>query len=283
MYSQHMNVPSFILTSSQWPQIRSQWIAFAMPFSNEGNTSSLANVAIGPFWSLYTTGCRSCQREDGMDDMKKGTQLLEVYALEIQMHTELKNNKQLKALYKRALDVKSAIPHPRIMGIIRECGGKMHMHERAWSDAATDFFEVRWKQTHRNAYFGSSPWSLQEVRSEFCISLHGLVYICLWKPYTCMTCLQHTIKHMIARKIVDNLLELQAFKSYDEAGAMRRVQCLKYLVLANMLMESSVDPFDAQEAKPYKNDNQVLAMTDLVQAYQRNDISAFERILKTNK
>ena len=76
---------------------------------------------------------------------------------------------------------------------------------------------------------------------------------------------------------------LQAFKSYDEAGAMRRVQCLKYLVLANMLMESLVDPFDAQEAKPYKNDSQVLAMTDLVQAYQRNDISAFERILKTNK
>lgn len=76
---------------------------------------------------------------------------------------------------------------------------------------------------------------------------------------------------------------VQAFKSYDEAGATRRVQCLKYLVLANMLMESSVDPFDAQEAKPYKNDPQVLAMTDLVQAYQRNDIKAFERILRTNK
>ena len=39
---------------------------------------------------------------------------------------------------------------------------------------------------------------------------------------------------------------LQAFKSYDEAGVMRRIQCLKYLVLANMLMESNVDPFDAQ-------------------------------------
>lgn len=28
------------------------------------------------------------------------------------------------------------------MGVIRECGGKMHMHERAWADAATDFFEA---------------------------------------------------------------------------------------------------------------------------------------------
>jgi hypothetical protein len=50
---------------------------------------------------------------------------------------------------------------------------------------------------------------------------------------------------------------LQAFKNYDEAGNMRRVQCLKYMVLANMLMESKVDPFDAQEAKPYKQDPEV--------------------------
>lgn len=28
------------------------------------------------------------------------------------------------------------------MGIIRECGGKMHMAERQWPDAATDFFEA---------------------------------------------------------------------------------------------------------------------------------------------
>lgn len=49
----------------------------------------------------------------------------------------------------------------------------------------------------------------------------------------------------------------QAFKSYDEAGNARRVQCLKYMVLATMLMESRVDPFDAQEAKPYKQDPEV--------------------------
>jgi COP9 signalosome complex subunit 2 len=28
------------------------------------------------------------------------------------------------------------------MGVIRECGGKMHMHERSWAEAATDFFEA---------------------------------------------------------------------------------------------------------------------------------------------
>ena len=60
----------------------------------------------------------------------------------LQMYTEMRNTKKLKELYQRALTIKSAIPHPRIMGIIRECGGKMHMHERLWSEAATDFFEV---------------------------------------------------------------------------------------------------------------------------------------------
>ena len=48
----------------------------------------------------------------------------------------------LQQLYQQALMIKSAIPHPRIMGIIHECGGKMHMAERQWAEAATDFFEA---------------------------------------------------------------------------------------------------------------------------------------------
>jgi len=155
---------------------------------------------------------KSCQAEDGTDDLKKGTQLLEVYALEIQMHTAMKNNKKLASLYAKALQIKSAIPHPKIMGVIRECGGKMHMAQREWEKARNDFFE--------------------------------------------------------------------AFKNYDEAGVQRRVQCLKYLVLANMLMNSDINPFDSQEAKPYKNDPEIVAMTNLVSAYMRNEIKEFEKLLK---
>merc|ERR1719447_1658629 len=40
---------------------------------------------------------QSCQTVDGEDDLKKGTQLLEVYALEIQMYTAQKNNKKLES------------------------------------------------------------------------------------------------------------------------------------------------------------------------------------------
>lgn len=90
---------------------------------------------------------KACQFEDGSDDPSKGTYSLEVYSLEILMYADQRNNKRLKvgpmcfsglpahradirqALYQRALKVKSAVPHPKIMGIIRECGGKMHMSE----------------------------------------------------------------------------------------------------------------------------------------------------------
>jgi len=146
---------------------------------------------------------------------KKGSLLIEIYALEIQMYTATKNHKKLKELYHKALEIKSAIPHPRIMGVIRECGGKMHMSEKEWQKAYADFFE--------------------------------------------------------------------AFKNYDEAGSPRRIQCLKYLVLTAMLSLSTTNPLDSTEAKAYKNDPEILAMSHLISAYEYNDIIQFEKILRDNR
>ncbi|KAK4178291.1 putative COP9 signalosome complex subunit 2 [Triangularia setosa] len=157
---------------------------------------------------------KACQKEDGTDDPSKGTYSLEIYALEIQMYSEMRNNNQLKILYNKALKVKSAVPHPKIQGIIRECGGKMHMSEENWKEAQSDFFE--------------------------------------------------------------------AFRNYDEAGDLRRIQVLKYLLLTTMLMKSDINPFDSQETKPYKNDPRIAAMTDLVDAYQRDDIYKYEDVLQKN-
>lgn len=42
----------------------------------------------------------------------------------------------------------------------------------------------------------------------------------------------------------------ESFRNYDEAGSQQRIQVLKYLVLANMLTGSEVNPFDSQETKP---------------------------------
>lgn len=75
----------------------------------------------------------------------------------------------------------------------------------------------------------------------------------------------------------------EAFKNYDESGSPRRILCLKYLVLANMLMKSDINPFDSQETKAFKDEPEIVAMTQLVNAYQRNDIEHFEKILETNR
>jgi len=75
----------------------------------------------------------------------------------------------------------------------------------------------------------------------------------------------------------------EAFTSYDEAGNPRRIMCLKYLVLANMLMSGNVDPFEANEAKPYKNHTEIVAMKDLVKSYQLGNIDFFQLVLKQNK
>lgn len=75
----------------------------------------------------------------------------------------------------------------------------------------------------------------------------------------------------------------QAFLMYDEAGSPQRITVLKYLVLSHMLMGSDIDPFDSQETKPYKNKPEIVAMTNLVGAYQRREVHEAERILRENK
>jgi len=50
-----------------------------------------------------------------------------------------------------------------------------------------------------------------------------------------------------------------------------------------MLMLGVTNPFDAPEAKPYKNDTEIIAMLNLITAYEKNDIKLFEKTLKDNK
>lgn len=88
--------------------------------------------------------------------------------------------------------------------------------------------------------------------------------------------------------LVENWKEAQSdffesFRNYDEAGSLQRIQVLKYLVLTTMLMKSNINPFDSQETKPYKNDPRIAAMTDLVDAYQHDDIHRYEAVLQNNK
>ena len=156
---------------------------------------------------------KNAQR-DAEESSGSSTQMVEVYALQIQLYSRQKDNKNLRDVFNKAMAVRGGIPHPRTLAMIQELGGKMHMQAKEYEAATQTFF--------------------------------------------------------------------QAFKSYDEAGDPSRLRCLKYLVLASMLHASAINPFDSQEARPYRDDPEITAMTNLVQAFHNNEIQRFERILKQN-
>lgn len=155
---------------------------------------------------------KSCLKPDGTDDVSKGSHLLEVYALEIQMCTLTKNSLRMKEIYPKTINLTSAIADPRNIAVIRESGGKMYMSEKKWEAAYNEFFE--------------------------------------------------------------------AFKNYQETGnATRAKTMLKYVVLANMLALSSINPFDSREAKVYQDDPEISAMANLRTAYEQNDITTIDQLL----
>ena len=158
---------------------------------------------------------RSCQKPDGTDDETKGTSLLEVCALEIQLCTATKNAARMKVIYPKTLNLNAAVADPRIMGVIREEGGKMYMGDGAWDAAYNEFYE--------------------------------------------------------------------GFRAYQEAGNARAKDCLKYVVLANMLALSDINPFDAREAKAYQEEKEITAMRTLRLAYDANDLGAFEATLRDRR
>ncbi|KAE9007368.1 COP9 signalosome complex subunit 2 [Phytophthora rubi] len=156
-----------------------------------------------------------CQTPDGVQDHSKATSLLDVYALEIQLCVATKNSAKMRVIYPKTLDLDAAVADPRIMGVIREEGGKMYLEEKEWMLAYNEFFE--------------------------------------------------------------------SFRNYQEAGNSRATQCLKYVVLANMLASSDINPFDSREAKVYQDVEEIGAMLLLRGAYETNDIVQFEKILKNPK
>lgn len=158
---------------------------------------------------------KSCQLPDGSDDTTKGTSLLEVYCLEIQLCTVTRQTSRMKSIYPRTLHLNAAVADPRIMGVIREEGGKMHMSESNWDEAYNELYE--------------------------------------------------------------------AFRNYQEAGNPRAKSCLKYVVLASMLALSNINPFAAPEAKVYADDKEIVAMSELRQSLEANDLEKFEKILQNKQ
>ncbi|CAM9611892.1 unnamed protein product [Choristocarpus tenellus] len=153
----------------------------------------------------------SCKLTDGTDDPSKGNFLLEVYGMTIQLCTATKDNALMKEVYPKIMLLNAAVEDPRVMGVIREEGGKMYMSMGSWGEAYNEFYE--------------------------------------------------------------------GFRNYQEAGNARAKECLKYVVLANMLNLSDINPFAAREAKVFQDEREIVAMMDLRMAYESNDLAKFERTL----
>lgn len=75
-------------------------------------------------------------------EQRKATQRLNVYALELQLHTEQYDPVKIRRVYQAAMSIKSAIPPPRVLGIIRESGGKMYMRQSMWAEAHECFLQA---------------------------------------------------------------------------------------------------------------------------------------------
>ena len=76
------------------------------------------------------TGCDFTRTE--FFDVSKGSMLLEVFAFEIQMCIELKETRRMKLIFRLSQNFASTIEDPRVIGVIKECGGKMFMAEKKW-------------------------------------------------------------------------------------------------------------------------------------------------------
>jgi COP9 signalosome complex subunit 2 len=85
---------------------------------------------------------QSCMRADGAVDSSRATALVEAYCLEIQLCTATHDHARMREVYPRTLHLNAAVSDPRIMGVIREEGGKMYLSEGAWMAAYNEFFEA---------------------------------------------------------------------------------------------------------------------------------------------
>ncbi|RQM29770.1 hypothetical protein B5M09_012193 [Aphanomyces astaci] len=77
------------------------------------------------------------------------------------------------------------------------------------------------------------------------------------------------------------------FESFRNYQVKKDTQCLSltdmYVVLANMLASSDINPFDSREAKVFKDVDEINAMLQLRDAYGNNDITTFNKILNHPK
>jgi len=67
----------------------------------------------------------------------------------------------------------------------------------------------------------------------------------------------------------------EGFKNYDDSASPRRLPCLRYFVLASMLENSGVNPFETREIKSLSSHEEILPVARLWSAFENRNVSEF--------
>ena len=68
-----------------------------------------------------------------------------------------------------------------------------------------------------------------------------------------------------------------------DSGHPRAQTLLKYIILTQLLSKSETDYLTQREAKIFANDAEIMAMTDLKQGFEKNDIKVILRVVNDKK
>jgi len=72
----------------------------------------------------------------------RGSDLLEIYAMQIKMSSQRGDAIEMKELYEKTKDLTAAVKDPRSQSVIRECWGLMFGSEGSWSRSYSEFYSA---------------------------------------------------------------------------------------------------------------------------------------------
>ncbi|ETO27407.1 hypothetical protein RFI_09725 [Reticulomyxa filosa] len=199
----------------------------------------------------------SCRTPDGEDDRSKGSQLLEIYAIRIQVMSAKNDRVALNELFQRTSKLSTDINEPKAMSVIKELSG------------------------------GEKKNGILIKHKRY--QVHIKMVLCWGKMYASMNNWDEAYNNFF-----------EAFKMYQDIGNVNAKSCLKfcskqnlhnsqkqiherYVILASMLCDLERNPFASQEARVLENNSEIIPMRTLLDAFEKDDITLFDKTLEKDK
>jgi len=85
----------------------------------------------------------SCKLADGSDDQKdKGSELIDIYAMKVQISSLSNNGVEMKELYEKTKNLIKGVVSAKSQAVLRECWGKMFGDDGQWAAAKSEFWQA---------------------------------------------------------------------------------------------------------------------------------------------